>query len=79
MDKYEKLCEFNTEFYSSIESIQAKIIEEEFLNYLRGKKMEYTLNPRKYKLKFFDSLDDEKEKVEICMKILKVNDEKVCI
>ncbi len=59
MDNYEKLYEFNTEFYSSNEFDKPQMIEEEFINYLRDKNMEFTLNPKKYTLKFFDFIDDE--------------------
>jgi hypothetical protein len=76
MDDYERLYQFNTEFYTSYD---AKIIEEKFVNYLRRKEMSYAFTPTKYKLKFNDFLDDPQKQVEICMKILKVNDEINCI
>lgn len=58
MEIYEKLYEFNTEFYSSYKPL---MIEQEFINYLRDKDMKYSSNPNKYKLKFFDTLESENE------------------
>ena len=76
IDDYERLYEFNTEFYSSYD---AQIIEEKFAIYLRNKEMNFEFTPNKYKLKFNDYLDDAQKQVEICMKILKVNDEINCV
>lgn len=46
--------------------------------------MTYEKSEKKFKIKFSDSIDNSenvfgKGKTEICMKILRVNDEKVCI
>ena len=71
----------NTEFYSTL---PAEEIEEEFISYLESKGMTYEKSEKKYKIKFSDSIDNSENifgqiKTEICMKILRVNDEKVCI
>ena len=76
MDDYVKLYIFDTEFYSTNE---AQLIQDEFLKYLERKYVSFTLNPIKYKLKFNDYLDNYENQLEICMKILKINDEIVCI
>ena len=49
MDDYERLYEFNTEFYTSYDP---QIIEVKFANYLRLKEMNNEFTPTKYKLKF---------------------------
>jgi len=59
------------------------MIEEALIEHLRGKeKIEPTVNKDKYKIKFaLDTTgqDNLTQKTEICVRILKVEDDKVCV
>jgi DNA-directed RNA polymerase specialized sigma subunit len=78
MDEYKKVYAINTEFFSSY---SPNMIEYELENYIRGeRKFELIVSEKKYKIKF--SVIDEEEKkpsIEICARILKISNEKVCV
>lgn len=80
MDTYVAGLNNNTEFFSSC---HPEMIEEETLKYLREKeKVEPTINPDKYKIKFSlvsKALDEQEEVTSITMKISRVDSETVCV
>jgi len=59
------------------------MIEEALIEHLRGKeKIEPSVNKDKYKIKFVletTGQDNLTQKTDICVRILKVDDEKVCV
>ena len=77
---YEKVFAQNTEFFSSC---NPDMIEEALVEHLRSKeKIEPAVNKSKYKIKFTlctKGQDDITQNTEFCVRILKVDDEKVCV
>merc|ERR1719263_1123881 len=77
---YEKVFAQNTEFFSTC---NPDLIEEALCEHLRNKlKVEPAVNKTKYKVKFsYESVgqDETKQNIEVCVRILKVDDEKVCV
>lgn len=80
MDTYVAGLYNNTEFFSTC---HPEMIEEETLKYLReNEKVEPTINPDKYKIKFAlvsKALDEQEETTSITMKISRVDSETVCV
>jgi hypothetical protein len=80
MDLYEGVFVHNTEFFSTY---NPDMIEEAMLNYFRGTMIEPIVHDSKYKLKFEKVVKDEEtgevNKVHICMRIFKVNQNKSCV
>ena len=81
LEDYEQLYQSNTEFFSSY---NPDMIEEALTEYLREKeKVEAKVAEGKYKIKFTLASKaqgaQEVQNTDICVRILKVNDEKVCV
>jgi len=80
MDTYVAGLNNNTEFFSSC---HPEMIEEETCKYLRKtEKVEPSINPEKYKIKFSlvsKALDEQEETTSITMKISRVDAETVCV
>jgi hypothetical protein len=67
-----------------VTSFNPDIIEEELVNYLKGMQIEAKVSASKYKIKFDYSAPDTNFKdrnyeLQICVRILKVDEEKVCV
>lgn len=77
---YEKIFAQNTEYFSTC---NPDMIEEALIEHLRGKeKIEPSVNKDKYKIKFVletTGQDNLTQKTDICVRILKVDEEKVCV
>lgn len=81
MDMYERIYNNNTEFFSSY---NPDMIEEAFIQYLTNDKVEFKVSKNKYKIKFTKRGTDDFENtipdnVDICIRILQVDDTKVCV
>ena len=79
LEKYEKVFANNTEFFSTY---NPDMIEEALLHHLKHEEnVEAQVNPNKYKVKFVLSTKDGEltQEVQICIRILKVDDTKVCV
>jgi hypothetical protein len=77
---YEKIFSQKTEFFSTC---NPDTIEEVLCEHLRNKmKVEPKINATKYKIKYsHDQVgqDETVQKVDICVRILKVDEERVCV
>lgn len=67
-----------------ITSYNPDIIEKEIVDYLTGQKIEPKVNEKKYKIKFdyeapMENVKDAVFKVSICIRILKVDENDVCV
>lgn len=81
LEKYERVYDNNTEFFSTY---NPDMIEEALVAYLTNDQVEFKSNKDKYKVKFTkrgtDDFDNSiQDNVDICVKILQVNDNKVCV
>jgi len=75
---YEKVFAQNTEFFSTC---NPDMIEEVLCEHLRMN-VEPKLNDTKYKIKYTHETtgqDETLQKIEVCVRILKVDDQKVCV
>jgi len=77
---YEKVFAQNTEFFSTC---NPDMIEEVLCEHLRSKmNVEPKLNDQKYKIKYSleqTGQDETIQKIDVCVRILKVDDQKVCV
>merc|ERR1711988_213257 len=76
---YEKVFAKNTEFFSSC---NPDTIEEALVEHLRKISIEPKINNEKYKIKYSyvqTNQDETKETIEVCVRILKVGDDQVCV
>lgn len=81
LDMYEQVFNNNTEFFSTY---NPDMIEEAFLQYLQNDKVEFKVSKNKYKIKFTKRGTDDfenkvQDNVDICVRILQVDDSRVCI
>ena len=81
LEKYERVFNHNTEFFSTY---NPDMIEETLINYLQGEKFEYKVKEDKYKIKYTLRGTDDfestvQDNVDICVRILQVDDTKVCV
>lgn len=81
LDQYERVFNNNTEFFSTY---NPDMIEEAFVQYLAKDKIEFKASKTKYKIKFTkpgtDDFDNKvADNVEICVRILQVDNSKVCV
>jgi len=79
IDAYKKVFSTNTEFYSTY---NPDMIEEALLEHLKNENAEPIVNKNKYKVKFTLQTKDQGGQLQIiqmCMRILLVEDEKYCV
>lgn len=79
IDQYEKVFAQNTEFFSTY---NPDIIQDTIVQNLNGVGVKTLVNNDKYKIKFSMVSKDQSgqnQEVKICCKILKVDDERVCV
>ena len=79
LDTYEQVFSTKTEFFSTY---NPDMIEDALLEHLRKQKIEPKVSDNKYKVKFQLSTTDQGGQVQVVdlvMRILKVNDSKVCV
>lgn len=80
LDQYERIFAQNSEFYSTY---NPDMIEDAFISALRRQNIEPQFSDSKYKIKFLMSTKDqgsgEVQNVNICVRLLKVDDKTVCV
>jgi len=75
LDTYEHVFSQNTQFFSTY---NPDMIEDALVEYLKNTlKVEPKLHDKKYKTKFTIACSDHQ--IEICVRILKVDDNRVCV
>ena len=81
LEKYERVFNNNTEFFSTY---NPDMIEETLVNYLKKENFEFKVRDDKYKIKYTlrgtdDFENNVQDNVEICVRILQVDNCKVCV
>lgn len=81
LEKYERVFNNNTEFFSTY---NPDMIEETLVNYLKNENFDVKTKEDKYKIKYTVRGTDDFENnvqdiVDICVRILQVDNSKVCV